>query len=99
MMEGHPEDDNIEGLYSAASRCDENRIANTAFHSVSRSTPSVRSSSFPTHFPTMPTHQTITNPVPSSMPTSGMPAPMDVDQMWWGLYPGLLSLWQNGTSP
>ena len=79
MMEGHPEDDDIEGWYLAASCCDENRVANIAFHSASRSTPSIRSSSFPTRFPTMPTCQMITNPVPSSMPTSSAPTPMDVD--------------------
>src|SRR6266487_4944608 len=79
MMEGHPEDDDIEGWYSATSCCNENHVANTAFHSASRSAPSVCSSSFPTRFPTMPTCQTITNLVLSSMPTSSVPTPMDVD--------------------
>src|SRR6266516_831483 len=38
MMEGHPGYDDIEAWHSAASRCEENRMANAAFHSSSRST-------------------------------------------------------------
>ena len=41
MMEGRPADGDIEAWYSTASRCDENRAANTAFHSSSGSTSSI----------------------------------------------------------
>ena len=35
MMEGRPDDDDVDGWYVAASRCDENRTTNAAFHSSS----------------------------------------------------------------
>jgi len=79
MMEGRPEDDDIEGWYSAASRCDENRAANAAFHSSSRSPFSTRFPVTQAHTPTIPARQTGTSHVPSSVPTSNLPAPMDVD--------------------
>src|SRR6266536_419313 len=41
MMEGRPADGDIEAWYSTASRCDENRAANAAFHSSSGSTSSI----------------------------------------------------------
>ena len=35
MMEGRPDDDDADGWYAAASRCDENCTTNAAFHSSS----------------------------------------------------------------
>jgi hypothetical protein len=76
MMEGRPADDDVEGWYSAASRCDENRVANAAFRSLSRSMPYIRSPSTQTRFPALPTCQAV-NPLASS--SSNVPTPMDVD--------------------
>ena len=77
MMEGRPDDDDIEGWYSAASRCDENRAANAAFHSSSRPLLSTR---IPVSRPPMPPARQVTTPqVPSSTQVSSLPAPMDVD--------------------
>ena len=79
MMEGRPADDDIEEWYSAASRCDENRVANLAFQSSSRSTtyahpplPQVRLPNVPARQATAPSH-----PTPTS--TLNNPVPMDVD--------------------
>lgn len=79
MMEGRPDDSDADGWYSAASRCDENRAANAAFRSSSRPL-------FNTRFPTAQTHAPVSSARPavppqtsSSVPTSNLPAPMDVD--------------------
>jgi hypothetical protein len=79
MMEGRPEDDDIEGWYAAASRCDENRMANAAFRSTSKSVPSVRTPSFPARPLILPMRQPVANPILPSTSTSSAPAPMDVD--------------------
>jgi len=79
MMEGRPEDDDCEGWYSAASRCDENRAANAAFQSSLRSPFSTRFPVTQVRTPTIPARQTGTSHVPPSIPTSNLPAPMDVD--------------------
>ena len=60
MMEGRPRDDDIEEWYSAASRCDENRTANAAFHSSSRSTSYACSLMIQVRFPVSLAHQTVT---------------------------------------
>src|SRR6266516_4392809 len=58
MMEGHPADGDIEAWYSTASRCDENRATNAAFHSSSGSTSSI--SPPLTYTPSLPTRNRFT---------------------------------------
>jgi len=79
MMEGRPADDDIEEWYSAASRCDENRIANAAFRSSFRPTPYVRPPLTQVRLPMVPARQTIIPQAPTSSPISSVPTPMDVD--------------------
>src|SRR6266487_702339 len=79
MMEGCPEDNDIDEWYSAASCCDENHAANTAFHSTSRLMPYVHPLLAQTHLPTMPTCPAVTGQTLSSTSTSNMPVPMDID--------------------
>ena len=79
MMEGRPEDDDFEGWYSAASRCEENRAANAAFHSSSRPPPSTRFQTVQGFIPKPPPSQVVAPSASTSSPTSRLPAPMDVD--------------------
>src|SRR6266487_1647178 len=62
MMEGRPADDNIEGWYEAASHCDENRIANIAFHSSSQLTSYTHTPLAQVRLPTILVHQAVIPP-------------------------------------
>ena len=79
MMEGRPDDDDADGWYAAVSRCDENRTANAAFHSSSRPLMNTRFPSIQTRTSAPPIRPTPAPPVLPSIPTSHVPAPMDVD--------------------
>jgi len=74
MMEGRPDDDDVNGWYVAASRCDENHAANAAFHSSSRPLVNSRFPSNQVRFSTP-----LVRPAPAPPVPSSVPAPMDVD--------------------
>jgi hypothetical protein len=88
LVQGRPEDDDLDGWYSAAHMFDANRTANQAFHGTQRTmVPSLNvQPTFPTPRVTFPVQPMSLMPTPHTLQyprvpvrASNVPAPMDID--------------------